>query len=299
MAQPDAQKSTTGRIIAPLPIRSAMAALGVVAPPLAARLARTLYFRPNRLSARQAERDVLTRGTRFVVEDDGVQVVGRSWGRGPVIVLVHGWSGHLGQLTPFVDPLVERGFQVVGFDWPGHGDSHGDVSSLLHAARVLKAMQELFGPFHAVIAHSFGAAATVYATSTGLQVGRLALHAPVARLDRYIDAYSSALGLSAQRRADFISSCEAWLEQPFSSFEPLEAARKVKVPTLVLHSADDREVAIEDGAQLATALEGTLLTKEGLGHRKLLRDPSCVAETVVFLSEGTAQAPRPESAPAT
>ncbi|MER2561821.1 MAG: alpha/beta fold hydrolase [Myxococcaceae bacterium] len=276
-----------------------MAALGVVAPPLAARLARTLYFRPNRLSARQAERDVLTRGTRFVVEDDGVQVVGRSWGRGPVIVLVHGWSGHLGQLTPFVDPLVERGFQVVGFDWPGHGDSHGDVSSLLHAARVLKAMQELFGPFHAVIAHSFGAAATVYATSTGLQVGRLALHAPVARLDRYIDAYSSALGLSAQRRADFISSCEAWLEQPFSSFEPLEAARKVKVPTLVLHSADDREVAIEDGAQLATALEGTLLTKEGLGHRKLLRDPSCVAETVVFLSEGTAQAPRPESAPAT
>ncbi len=299
MAQPDGQKSTTGRIVAPLPIRSAMAALGVVAPPLAARLARTLYFRPNRLSARQAERDVLTRGTRFVVEDDGVQVVGRSWGRGPVIILVHGWSGHLGQLTPFVDPLVERGFQVVGFDWPGHGDSHGDVSSLLHAARVLKAMQELFGPFHAVLAHSFGAAATVYATSTGLQVGRLALHAPVARLDRYIEAYSSALGLSAQRRADFISSCEAWLEQPFSSFEPLEAARKVKVPTLVLHSADDREVALEDGAQLATALEGTLLTKEGLGHRKLLRDPSCVAETVVFLSEGTAQAPRPESAPAT
>lgn len=276
-----------------------MAALGVVAPPLAARLARTLYFRPNRLSARQAEREVLGKGTRFVVEDDGVQVVGRSWGRGPVIALVHGWSGHLGQLTPFVEPLVERGYQVVGFDWPGHGDSHGDVSSLLHAARVLKALQQLFGPFHAVIAHSFGAAATVYATSTGLQVGRLALHAPVARLDRYIDAYSSALGLSAQRRADFISSCEAWLKQPFSSFEPLEAARKVKAPTLVLHSADDREVALEDGAQLSGALEGTLLTKEGLGHRKLLRDPECVAETVAFLSEGTAQAPRPESAPAT
>lgn len=291
MAQPDAQKSTTGRIVAPLPIRSAMAALGVVAPPLAARLARTLYFRPNRLTARQAERDVLAQGTRFVVEDDGVQVVGRSWGRGPVIVLVHGWSGHLGQLTPFVDSLVERGFQVVGFDWPGHGDSHGDLSSLLHATRVLKALQQLFGPFHAVLAHSFGAAATVYACSTGLQVGRLAFHAPVARLDRYIDAYSSAMRFSAQQRTDFIASCETWLKQPFATFEPLQAATKVKVPTLVLHSADDREVALEDGIQLAVALNGELRRKEGLGHRKLLRDADCVAETVAFLTGEPASSP--------
>ncbi len=291
MAQPDAQKSTTGRIVAPLPIRSAMAALGVVAPPLAARLARTLYFRPNRLTARQAERDVLARGTRFVIEDDGVQVVGRSWGRGPVIVLVHGWSGHLGQLTPFVDSLVERGFQVVGFDWPGHGDSHGDLSSLLHATRVLKALQQLFGPFHAVLAHSFGAAATVYACSTGLQVGRLAFHAPVASLDRYIDAYSSAMRFSAQQRTDFIASCETWLKQPFATFEPLQAATKVKVPTLVLHSADDREVALEDGMQLAVALNGELRRKEGLGHRKLLREPGCVAETVAFLTGEPASSP--------
>lgn len=299
MAQPDAQKSTTGRIVAPLPVRSAMAALGVVAPPLAARFARTLYFRPQRLTARQAERDVLARGTRFVVEDDGVQVVGRSWGRGPVIVLVHGWSGHLGQLTPFVDPLVERGFQVVGFDWPGHGDSHGDVSSLLHATRVLKALQQLFGPFHAVLAHSFGAAATVYACSTGLQVGRLAFHAPVARLSRYIDEYSSAMGLSTRQRTDFIASCETWLKQPFASFEPLQAATQVKVPTLVIHSADDREVSLDDGNQLAVALGGDLRRKEGLGHRKLLRDLACVDETVAFLSSGTAPEPRAASAPAT
>jgi alpha-beta hydrolase superfamily lysophospholipase len=277
--------STTGRLSIPFPIRSALAALGVVAPPVHAKVARTLYFRPQRLKARQAEREVLARGTRFFLEDEGEQVIARSWGRGPVVALMHGWSGHLGQLTPLVEPLVARGFQVVGFDWPGHGESLGQTSSLLHASRVLRALQRVVGPFHGVVAHSFGAAATVYAASLGLDVRRLAFFAPVARLDRYVNEYSSAFRFTDRQRADFVRECETWLNAPFSAFEPMTvAATLAPTPALLLHSEDDREVALDDVRGLAAALEAELRVKQRLGHRKLLRDEGCVAEAVAFVA---------------
>lgn len=275
--------STTGRLSVPFPIRSALAALGLVAPPMHAKVARTLYFRPQRLKARQAEREVLARGTRFFLEDEGEQVIARSWGKGPVVALMHGWSGHLGQLTPFVDPLLAAGFQVVGFDWPGHGDSGGAQSSLLHASRVLRALQGLVGPFHGVVAHSFGAAATIHALGQGLDAQRLVFHAPVARLDGYVNEYSSAFGFTPSQRSGFLTACEQWLDAPFSRFEPMAIARELRTQTLVLHSEDDREVALPDVQSLAKVMGAELRVKQGLGHRKLLRDAQCLEESVAFL----------------
>lgn len=276
--------STTVRISVPRPLRSAMGALDLVAPPLAARVARALYFRPRRLKAREAEREILSKGARFVISDEGVDVVGRTWGEGPTVVLIHGWSGHLGQLTPFVEPLVRRGFRVVGFDWPAHGESEGTAASLLHASRVLFSLQRLFGPFHGVVAHSFGAAAAIFAAREGLQVGRLALSAPVASVRRYIDEYSAAFQFSERQRSSFVASCEAWLHRPFSDFEPLSAARAVSRPAVVFHSEDDPEVALEDVRALAQALGAELRVQQGLGHRKLLRDETCVTEAVDFVT---------------
>lgn len=276
-------KSTTGRIVIPAPVRTAMTALGLVAPPLATSVARSLYFRPNRLRVRPEERAVLDRATSFRLASGAV--VARSWGRGPVVALVHGWSGGLGQLTPFVAPLEAQGFQVVGFDWPGHGDSEGTTSSLLHAGRVMGELGALFGPLHGVIAHSFGAAATVYACARGLRADRLVLHAPVAHLTGYLARYTQALGFSDARTQAFIASCEQWLEQPFSAFDPVMNARKVQADALVIHSDDDREVSIDDGRELAKALGAPVNVKHGLGHRKLLRDGDCVRESVEFLAK--------------
>ena len=281
------QKSTTGRASAPFFLRSTMTAMDLVASPLAARFARTLFFRPQRLRARPVEREVLSRGTRFTLDDEGTQVTGRAWGNGPVIALVHGWNGHLGQMTPLIEPLTAAGFKVVGFDWPGHGDSAGDAASLLHASRVLGSMQQLFGPFHGVVAHSFGAAATIVASSRGLEAGRLVFHAPVARLDRYLNEYSTAFGFSTRQRTAFVDACEAWLEAPFAKFEPIALGPKVERPTLVIHSDDDREVELADVEVLSKALNAELRTKHSLGHRKSLRDADCIRESVEFLTAGS------------
>ncbi|MCU0695824.1 MAG: alpha/beta hydrolase [Myxococcaceae bacterium] len=256
----------------------------VVAPPLAATVARSLYFRPRRLGLRTAEREVLLQATRFTLEDEGAEVVAHSWGQGPAVALVHGWSGNLGQLTPMVEPLLKAGFRVVGFDWPGHGESEGTASSLLHASRVLQALEQVVGPLHGVVAHSFGAAATIHACSLGLAARRLVFYAPVARLDGYVSAYTEAFRFSERQRSDFLEACARWLHAPFTEFEPLHVATRVDRAALVFHSTDDREVAFDDARRLSTVLGAELRTLEGLGHRRLLRDERSLAETVAFLS---------------
>ena len=62
---------------------------------------------------------------------------------------------------------------------------------------------------------------------------------------------------------------------------------------LVIHDRTDREVSFEHGARLAaTWPKAQLRETDGLGHRKILRDPDVLAATVEFVRLG---APAPIS----
>ncbi|MEO3434886.1 alpha/beta fold hydrolase [Inquilinus sp. CAU 1745] len=69
-----------------------------------------------------------------------------SWGRGPVLLLLHGPGGGAGDLAPLVDPLVATGYRVVAPDLPGHGDSDGDPHDSADAVAVIT---RLVGPIRA------------------------------------------------------------------------------------------------------------------------------------------------------
>jgi pimeloyl-ACP methyl ester carboxylesterase len=46
-----------------------------------------------------------------------------SAGRGPCVVLVHGWEADHRDMDAFVAPLVAAGRRVVAFDLPAHGEA--------------------------------------------------------------------------------------------------------------------------------------------------------------------------------
>jgi len=100
------QESTTGRKqLAPQWVRSSLRAFDFVAPALAQKVVQRLYFKPGRLKVTPEQQALLERGDRFELDVGGLAVVGRQWGLGPRSVwLVHGWGGHLGQMTALVEP---------------------------------------------------------------------------------------------------------------------------------------------------------------------------------------------------
>jgi alpha-beta hydrolase superfamily lysophospholipase len=277
-------KSTTGRTLrVPRWLRSGMQVAYRLAPPLGGSLARRLYFRPSRLRASSAEVAVLARGTPVELQVGDDRVVARTWGRGgPAVLLVHGWSGQMSQLTPLVDPLLEQGFRVVAFDWPGHGASTGSLSSLAHALRVFPQLEQLTGGFEAVFAHSLGAVATSLGLSRGvLSAKRAVFFAPASRLAPWFHQFATAFEFDEGQEAGFISATESWLGESLANFEPLTTPPTV--PMLVLHSRDDRDVPFADAEALVAACPAaTLVPLDGLGHRRLLRDAPTVARAVTF-----------------
>lgn len=281
------QNSTIGQL-RPVPVpswlRTGMRVASTLAPGAATRLARKLFFTPPRARLREAERAVLERGELFSLEAGGQRVVGRAWGEGPTVLLVHGWGGHSGQMTPLVDPTVAAGFRAVALDLPAHGESAGSVSSLVHFASALVRAAALFGPARGLVAHSFGAAASTYAISSGMPVGRAVFFAPPAGFESFWARFQAGTGVSQEIMDRLLQEAEEWLDVRFDGLHPIALAPRLTVPLLVLHDPEDREVPFAEGAELVRRWPGAeLRPAKGLGHLRILRDERCVGEAVGFL----------------
>jgi pimeloyl-ACP methyl ester carboxylesterase len=287
MVAPSLQNSTTDRlrpVRVPPWFRAGFRVAGAVAPGAAARLARRLFFTPPRAAMRAEERATLARGERFELAAAGQRIAGRAWGEGPTVLLVHGWGGHAGQMTALVEPVVAAGFRAVAIDLPGHGESAGGLSSLVHFAAALERAAALWKPVRGLVAHSFGAAASTYAMARGLAVGRAVFFAPPARFDSFWARFRTGVGVSDEVWRRLLRDTESWLEVSFEGIAPVDLAPRIAVPLLVLHDAGDREMDVAEAAELVGRWPGAALRRtEGLGHLRILRDERCIAEAVRFL----------------
>lgn len=274
-----------------------LSALGKTVPALAANLGERIMFRTRRRPPTRGELEVLDRAERLGVDSQHGRLAVWRWGTGPAVLLVHGWNGRAGQLTGLVEPLVAAGYQVVAFDAPGHGESPGNVSSMIHFADaieiVLDAVRPVLGRARAVVAHSMGGPATVVAMSRSreaeLPAERFVLIAPPTDVRDFVQAFASMTGMG--RRAEDI--LRQRIERRFQvTLEELEApglARRFDAPALVVHDADDREVPISRGRELARAWPGaTFVETRGLGHVRILSARPIIDDVVAFV-EGRPQ----------
>lgn len=277
--------------------RAALQAAYAVSEDLGASVAERLFVSPRRYPRPAREREVLASGRRFDVDValrsprwQGAQtsVAAWRWGHGPTVMLVHGWEGRGAQLGALVGPLVEAGLSVVAFDAPAHGDSLGSRLYLTDHADTLAAVAAAVGPLHAIIAHSFGAAAVILAHArSGVDALRNVMIAPNCIATDSVKAFARMVGLDDADRARFEARVVASSGIPLASLalEPLVAPRDTGL--LVIHDRDDREVPVAQGAQLAAAWpQGRLETTTGLGHRRILRDPAVIAQAVAFARHG-------------
>lgn len=251
-----------------------------LAPNLAAVAVERLFFTTRRTEPRPAERDVLRSATP--VQLAGMQAW--SWGRGPTVLLVHGWNGRATQLGGFVKSLVESGYRVVAFDAFGHGQSPGRRSSLPELAVCIRQVVAELGEVYAVIAHSLGGAATTLALSQGLQIERAVLISPPADPRRFLEAFGTALGITEKVRNRVQQRVETRLSMPMKDMQIDAIARSMRTPALIIHDQNDKEVPVEVGQSIADAWPNAeLLLTEGLGHQRILRSEHVTRVAVRFI----------------
>lgn len=250
-----------------------------------ARLAEFLWSVPLRSRRPARERAWLNGARPFEVPCGLGRLQAWSWGSGPCVLLVHGWDGRGSQLGAMAKPLVEAGFRVVTFDSRGHGDSFGRRACLASFADCISALARHTGPLHGVIAHSFGAAATLYAVRGGLQVERVVFLGPVNAVHG-ASRFAKFMEMSPECTRIFEQNVQRRLGD---TYELLSEKREGTQgpPLLVYHDAEDLFVPTEDGQELAGLWgHARYIQTRGLGHHRVLRDAAVLGEVRDFLCSG-------------
>lgn len=214
-----------------------------------------------------------------------------SFGDGPVILLAHGWSGYAAQFDAWIEPLVAAGHRVVLFDAPAHGGSGGRQTNIMDMAGAIQHVAGLQGPVHAIVAHSFGAPATLFALRHGLKVDRLVLMAAPLSLTKFSLFLAHVLGLPLSVRGRMQRNMERKLQFRWDETETdtvlagLVAERGLDV--LLVHDKRDREVPFASSEAIAAAVPSARLhATEGNGHTRLLRNGAVIAEAARFVRAG-------------
>lgn len=275
-----------------LAVRNAMRLLCRISPAVASRVFDRIWFTPPRARPRPQMLERLASGEAMQLRVHGRRIAAWSWGNGPAVLLLHGWGGSAGQMYAFVEPLLAAGLRVVAFDAPGHGASApsrlgGRRVSFLEFADALRVVAAASGPVAGLVAHSGGCTAASLALRDGWRPPeRIAFVAPFAHPARAIAPFARAIGVDAATVALFRERVERRFGRPWSDFDIPGLPPSSGLPPLLLaHDRDDAEVPFSASQAVAASWPGArLLATEGLGHRRLLRDPPVVAGIADFIA---------------
>lgn len=257
-----------------------------VAPEIAARVATHLFVKGPPRHPETGVRPLAT-PTRLTLAVRGRDLAAWSWGdeRAPAVILVHGWGGRATQLLGFVDPLVATGARVIAFDAPGHGESPGTTTNIPEIAEAIEAAAALASSVSAVIGHSMGGAATVYALAGGLPARRAAIIGAPADALQWLTQLARTLDLRGGTLAETRHRIEASVGVPFEALDAATLGPAIRAPLLVVHDRGDRNVPFADAERWSSLVRTAgLLATEGLGHQRILRDGPTIARTISFVT---------------
>ncbi|WP_374073268.1 alpha/beta fold hydrolase [Bdellovibrio bacteriovorus] len=256
-----------------------------VLPKQSAFWAEDLFLTPTRVPRPESEKSWFESAKKFTLSGG---IAAFEWGSstGPLVVLIHGWSGRGTQMGAFAEPLIQKGYRVVALDGPAHGGSEGERTNVGDYAKFLIHAQKELGPFKAIIAHSFGAGCSVLAASNGLQVEKLVLVAGPSRYEVVVGEYLKFISISPTAQKYFLQSLAQKVGMTAKELNVGNIGNKLQIPALIVHDKDDREVGYAAALEMKEAWpHAHLLTTSSLGHRRILKDAKVIQQVAEFIEK--------------
>jgi pimeloyl-ACP methyl ester carboxylesterase len=261
--------------------------LEFVIPSLAKYILVRVFFTPFNFKPRAGELEMKATGQRFEFEVNGNKTVAHSWGKGPIAVLSHGWSGRGMQLRLFIEPLVENGYTVITFDAPGHGESEGKESSLIEFKDAIVEISKLKGEISLGVGHSLGGAALIYAAKEGLNISRLITISTPTIPDDIIDVFLARVNASSKMSSAIDNYVFDRTGEHFDYYSVDYNAPLInEIPILSFHDKNDSEAGIMHAYNLRDKHSNTQLVETSkLGHNRILKDDSVVQRVKEYTRE--------------
>jgi len=207
------------------------------------------------------------------------------WGKGPGVLLVHGWEGRGTQLGSMISPLVKNGYRVIAWDGPAHGDSPGKQTHLPNFAKALAEDLPAMGVVDAVIAHSMGGPATLIAMERYSSIKKTIFIASPSQWMGAVNMVANKLELSELTKNALIKSLNHLVGEAIENFDVHKRKPSANFEMLLIHSKEDSDVPYTEMLRINQAFpHAKTATFEGLGHRRILKDAGVIEHIMNFIS---------------
>jgi pimeloyl-ACP methyl ester carboxylesterase len=253
----------------------------------------TFLIHPRRSAPTPDDQAALAGAERIDVRHRGTKLAVWSWGHGLPVLLLHGWESQASHMAGFVGPLVQAGLRVLAMDAPGHGHSEGTTTEAVDYGRAVVSVVNALGSF-AFIGHSVGSAAALYAFSQGAWAHASAHLAGPSSMERVVRRSAAAAGLDDAGAQQVLERMAGQIGEPLEIMDVHRLQAGFRHRALILHDPDDRAMPYAESVALSKAWQGsTLEPVAGVGHRRIVQEPSVVEVVVRFVMDARAGTKHP------
>lgn len=204
------------------------------------------------------------------------------------VLILHGFGSAAHKFEHYVNPLVKKGYEVLAFDAPAHGDSGGTTTNAIEYSEMIKKIMAVYGPIQGFIAHSFGGIALSLALEDREHDAdtKIVFIAPATETSTAVEGAFNMLKLKdAEVREEFEKIIIAVSGKPTTWFSMRRIMKKMKASILWIHDEEDDITPWNDALQVKNDKHPNInfITTKGLGHRKIYHNSDIKKEVIAFL----------------
>ena len=264
--------------------------LGLFSSKKAAEKAFQLFCTPQRKSGKKVS-PVFEKAEKLSLSVHDMKVVGYRWNRhsgSKKCLVIHGFESSARNFDRYISLMIDKGYEVLAFDAPAHGESEGKQINVLIYKNMLESIYTNFGPIDAFIAHSFGGLAISLALEElpHNENTKVVLIAPATETSSSVDMLFHILQLNGEIRKEFDKLIADVGKKPLGWYSISRALSNIKAKLLWVHDEEDAVTPFQDVKPIMEKKPPHVeffITK-GWGHRRIYREEKVVSRIVEFLS---------------
>lgn len=215
-------------------------------------------------------------------------------GSAQTVIILHGWGGNAELMLPLAAPLHQQGLNVLLFDARNHGSS--DAHSFSSMPRFAEDLDHAIGWLQghhpaacqrlALLGHSVGAAAALLNASRRNDLAAVITIAAFAHPEWVMRRHLQAIRVP-ERLIWLINRYVQWvIGHRFADIAPVNTARQITCPVLLVHGTADELVPLADAHAIAsTHAKLTLLEIPQAGHTSVEKVEEHAPQLLAFLQQ--------------
>ncbi len=228
-----------------------------------------LFCTPRKGRILPEQEDFLEEAADEVILVNDVKIQTYRWPTmGETILMIHGWESNTHRWKSLIKKLHKKGFNIIGFDAPAHGNSSGKILNVPLYTECLQKIIELYRPNH-LLGHSVGGMTTIYHQYTypNQEIEKLVVLAPPSELARIMKGYQRILKLSPK----FMKALDQYFKDKhgfyFKEFSVSYFAQNLTHKGLLIHDKYDDIAPYREAEAIGENwTNAQFITTENYGH---------------------------------